>query len=257
MADLADWEWLVQGVTGNQDLPDWTLAVSGSTSGGGGPPNPGLPNLVLQFDSSRLTGTDGSLLSSWAPTVGDSSYTLIQATGANQPTLYTTTAAKLVNGNPAVWFSGNQWMRPTGPAALAQPLTVYAIMGRTGATDPQVYFDGTGASTRTLVYFDAGHYHGGLVTTASDLGLADTTGTHFVCLSDPYPANTTFYADGNSQAGPAYPAGSPVPFTFGADYTNAAQLTGFICEVGVYSTALSAADVATVRFYAQNKWGTP
>ena len=58
----------------------------------------------LKADGSNLTG-DGTAVSSWENALGDG-YDGIQPTAGGRPTYYSTTAANLVNFNPAVSFDG-------------------------------------------------------------------------------------------------------------------------------------------------------
>lgn len=91
-----------------------------------------LPNVELWLRADDLAGADGSSVSSWEDRIAG--YNFVQATGSKQPKLYTSTAARLIGGQPVVTFDGSDDILayPTGIAPLSTPagyvIVVYRMM---------------------------------------------------------------------------------------------------------------------------------
>jgi hypothetical protein len=267
VSDVADWTTAVFGVGANDvtDLADWTTAVygaggtfgTGSGSGGGGPPP--VTGLAVDWDASAITGVaDGAALSSWADTPGGT-HPLAQSTPAYKPTFYSTTAGYLVNGRPAVWFNGGQSMASTDPAAqLTQPVTLVAVVVPTaGALAYGFIYSGGGDPSGC--YWQKGPQTLGMNRGNSMVGtrVAAAGVAHLVA----FVMNSTssvIYVDGASDTGDAGTEGTNTTgFTLGWQQIANNPWNGAICEVILYPSALTSGQLATIRGWAQSKWGTP
>lgn len=210
------------------------------------------------WDATQIAGVaDGASLATW-PDLTANHYDLAQVTGVRQPTFYKTTAGQLVNGKPAVQFNGanTNWMRISSPPTVPQPCTMFLVAGTASPAGTGVIIDGA-TIARFCIYFTGGNYTVVVGATNSGTATAITAGQHALALVANNPSASTFYLDGASHFAGNGQATNPVPFTFGADYTNATAMTGFICEVALYPSALTAGNVASLTAYAQAKWGTP
>jgi hypothetical protein len=107
-------------------IPLWilgaTLGIHAQSPGGVS------SGLTVWFKANNGAGTsDGSAVSTWTNQVPAATYHLTQPTAANQPKYYSTTAAKLVNFNPAVDFDGsNDYIRNT--TTLMSSTTPYTFL---------------------------------------------------------------------------------------------------------------------------------
>lgn len=210
-------------------------------------------NLVW-WDASQITGQlDNTALSTWAVANGNTNLNFAQS-GTFRPTYYSSTAGKTVNGHPAVWFSGAQVMQPaTNTGAHTQPWTYYVIGGVTATTGTQVFADDFTGTTHNLLEVTGGSWTASAGTTLT--GGAAATGVHlFVFVAN--GATSSLVVDNVATNGAAG-ANSLTPFTIGANSGGTSNLTGFICEAGVYTNAMSGANQTLLHTYAHGKWGTP
>lgn len=83
-----------------------------------------MGGLIADYDANLLPGANGSSVASW-PDSTPSAQNLLQATGANQPTIVT----PAVFGKKAVSFNGSsQFMRVTNFIINSREMTVYLVM---------------------------------------------------------------------------------------------------------------------------------
>lgn len=84
----------------------WVARRATYAPGSSGPFTPkSLPGLLAWYDASQIAAADNTPLAAWDDLSGNG-FTMSQATAADQPTYYSSTAGKTVNGLPAVWFDG-------------------------------------------------------------------------------------------------------------------------------------------------------
>lgn len=257
--DFPDWTDGVQLVSGTitalTDFPDWTKAQA---IVGGGPFTPNAPqtitNLTWWHDASLITGiADGALLPKWPSLVNTPLYDLTQ-NNPFRPTLYTTTASKLINGRPAVWFGGSQALIVSPvPTALSQPVTIYMVAGLSAISGTQVLFDNDSGSAGVELQLSGGNWVASAGVTGTD-GVA-TTGPHlFVVTAN--GTSSSLIVDGVTTSG-NLGTNTFQPITVGCDRNSNNFMTGFVCETGGYTRVLNAAELATLHAYSQTKWGTP
>lgn len=83
--------------------------------------------LTAWFKADDLSGADGSAVTSWANGALNG-YDVTQGNATNQPKLYNSTSAKLINFNPALEFDGtNDYLRNLNP--LMSNTTPYTFLG--------------------------------------------------------------------------------------------------------------------------------
>jgi hypothetical protein len=215
---------------------------------------PPVAGYTAWYDATLITGVaDGAALSSWPDSSGNG-HTLTQATGANQPTYYKTTTAKLLNGQPAVWFNAGQVMATTGMGVLAQPCTfVFVAECLNGGSVPVLFNTGSG---NVLVYVNTTVW---TVNAASAAATTLTPGTslHFgaVVLNG---ASTVVYQDAASQT--VNPGSNTWGQTtlLGANSAAAANpWSGPVGEFIIYPSALTSGQISSLYSYVQAKWLTP
>jgi hypothetical protein len=278
VTDTADWTATLTLSTGDQpdatwtvgtvpaapgDLPDWTLPETGVAGGGGGGSGPaGLTGVAGWWDATRISGVaDAALLAAWPDSSGNG-YDLAQATGANQPTYYSTTGAGLINGKAAVTFDGaNTWML-TAALAEPQPFTLAAVAQNTLTTvNLQKPLAGSTLSATVHLYANLSAttfiscwgYAGATVVAGN---YTPRTGQAHLFVLGANGATSYAYFDGaaatgaggsNAMSGAFYVGGIGPSFSW----------QGMIGEVMVWPRLLSAGQVTQLHGYCQDKWNVP
>lgn len=265
--DFPDWTSGVTAITGpipsTADFPDWVVATIQYTT-----PvvNPGvvtaIPGLQVWYQADAITGlADGANLTSWPDSSGNG-HTLSVAS-ATPPVYYKTTAAKLFNGLPAVWFDNthSEFIRTavTNTVTFAQPWTVLQAIAFTdiSAVDHDCigFSDGTGpaiGSNGTVYFLNAGGSTllGGTVTTAIHTVVWQANG-----------GNGLIRVDGTQVAASATVGthGSNQDLWLGCQFGGSGFMTGAIPETIIYGggTNLTTAQIQSVEKYLKGKWGTP
>lgn len=218
------------------------------------------------YDASQIAGfADGTALTSWADESANG-YNLTVARSAD-PTYYKTTSAKLVNGLPAVWFNGTtQGLgRTATPNGSAAGWTVFAVALISSVSGAQIIFSGDDGSTRTAQYLRLNG--GALQTIGFDTAVnvysasagSPTVGAAF--LASAVMSTSSITARLNGTAGtPTAVSGTPESGSSEVDIGQRVSLTpwnGAICEVLLYNSVLSPANIAANEQYMQAKWATP
>lgn len=228
-------------------------------SGSGPPPTPPLAGYVAWYDASQITGVaDAAALASW-PDLSGNGHTAVQATVPQQPTYYKTTPAFLVNGKPAVWFNAvasSQMLAAFG-LTYADPNTFFIVTANSNSALPSFpsMLDGADATHRDCNLVNVtgdiyGYFNGGTVDSATPIG----TTPHCFTMQD--AGTALFRVDGvsagtmigTSPGNNGLTFGSVFP-TFGSGFG-----TGPICEVIMYNSQLSLANMQLVEAYLIAKW---
>jgi hypothetical protein len=238
-------------VSGSAAAPLGPLTVSASGSVTVAPPVPGC---TFWLDASNIASApaDGAALSTWNDLSGSGNN--FTQSGAARPIYYSSTSAKLINGKPAVWFSGSaQFMSCVNAVAQAQPFAWYIVAKIAGVPNAASYtlFQSPSGSVilqSAITQWDI--YAGG---STAHSGIAPDNNTHVHSLR--LDATPTFRIDANSAvslaAGGNAMGGNALlgEQSGGSNYWN-----GAICEVLVYPGTVSAANDTTIRNYLQAKW---
>lgn len=212
---------------------------------------PPVAGYVAWYDSSQITGlADGAALTSW-PDASGNGHTLTQSTSGT--IYYSSTAAKLINGKPAVWFTSQTGSNMVSAAfAINQPFTVFAVFGlddwgyAVQSANGNVFI---GVSTLSGMWtMNAGAYLTGLGATLNNAphllsGVYNGASSILAVDSTQYSGNPGSNAMGN--------------IVLGSVVSGNSGITGPLTEVLIYPSALSPANVASVSSYLKTKWGTP
>lgn len=245
-----------------------SMALSGTGSvSGSGPPVGGY---LAWYDASQITGvSDGAGLSSWPDESGNGN-TLTQADSLRQPTYYKTTAGKLVNGLPAVWFNGAQSdasiiYQSAHISSATSNVTMFVVVQNNdaypgGGVCP--FFNGDGDNSGYgPAWFanqnDYGWLVGGIAWEPSTT--APNTSLHVMCLALG-SSSATVYIDNTSVGTVGYstPSTPGAMAALGKHTTSEASaycVDGPICEAIFYGSLLSSTDRTSVYNYLNTKWG--
>lgn len=229
--------------------------------------SPPVSGYLAWYDASQISGVaNGASLASWSDLSGGG-YTLTQGTGADQPIFYKTTGAKLVNGLPAVWFDGTvpEYMTNASISSASTAATGFVVANVTATGASGAYlFDSTTTAHRWTLGFG--------VISASHLGAYSGAGSGWPNSSGTYTPPTgvhvwtgvfggsggAVYVDGVS-VGTGNSGTNPLAgLTVANNYTPSAAngMSGPICEIVLYPTALSGANITSVCNYLIAKWMT-
>lgn len=219
-----------------------------------------IPGLVAWYDASQISGqADNTALSSW-PDLSGNGYNLSQATGVNQPTYYSSTAGKTVNGKPAVWFDGTDDYMQESTSLTLQPASFFAVVKMTtsGAAQAIIGSEGNGPAEWRLNankldllrqnVQDLGSSTG--TVTDGSLAFVATTwsGTAIVFYINSATADSTVSVTASMSGGVIELASN----THQAEWAN-----GAFCEIAIYNNVVSSAAITQWHSYASAKWGTP
>lgn len=247
--------------TPTQRLGGHTYTPIKPGGGGGGPTVPPVTGYTAWYDASQITGqADNTALATW-PDLSGNGNTLTQSQGINMPTYYSSTAGKTVNGKPAVWFNtANSTCVVSSPFASLSTSTIFLVSQVTavGGGNVGTFYDGLDVSHRNTLSGFVGSDWGLYAGSAADSGiLADGALHAFGAVFN--GANSYLNVDGNLSAA-INPGVQPLTgLIVGANVTKDVgySLTGPICEMIVYPSALSPSQILSVIAYLKTKWGTP
>lgn len=208
----------------------------------------------IHFDAAFLDGQDsannpsnGSAVSSWSNRSGSStSYTATQATASAQPTFTT-----IGDGSkPCVTFDGGDFLDTANNYALSSDLTLITVSKSTNAAKSAVL--GWNGAWQNTIWLKASFNSSDYVTGGSrgDLTAPENFAFHTVTRAS---GTAKLYENG----GTALWSGSNTS-TMNAGRIGRNQLdyhSGNISEILVFNSALSTANLNTIRAYVSNKYG--
>ena len=220
-----------------------------------------IPGLTAWFDASQITGVaNGASLATW-PDESGNGYNATQATAAYQPNYYSSTSGKTVNGLPAVWFeSAPDGMATTSFASLLTIGTVFSVASIGNSTG--YVYDGTSSGERWAV--GAGLLATDEISSFAGVGIGYSDSIY----PTPISQWTATYTNGASTGvlrlnGTTQATGNPGPYSLGGltignrySFSNGISIAP-VCEIIVYDSILSSADISKVESYLKSKWGTP
>jgi hypothetical protein len=216
-----------------------------------------IPGLALWLDASDAAtlfqdaaGTtpaaaDGDPVGYWGDKSG-AGRNAIQATANRKASLQT---AEL-NGKSTVQFAdvtANDALVSTFGATLTQPTTIWFV-GKSNGTH---YFDGISAGARQVLYMS-----GGSATIFAGAGVAApfTNTIWHICTVIFNGASSSMRSDGAALLAGNAGANSITGITLGTDYALSGPMNGMHAEFIVASGAASAATIAAVETYLNQKW---
>lgn len=220
-------------VSGASGLLTGSIQVARIYSGSGFSAAGPSGTLVFDADFRRDDAPSFTASTGQAVTI-NSTFNAVQATGANQPTFRSSTAA--FNGRPTVQFDGGDYLASGAGAAQSQPISVVVIGQATtlgGAGAVSLFCDGISAARMALGYYQTGSKVRVIGTAALDLNGADTNPHLLTGLLN--GASSAATKDGTSLGtGTTSTAVTPTGMTIGASYLAANFVTGHIAFVGWY-----------------------
>jgi len=223
---------------------------------------PPVAGYTAWYDATLITGvSDGAHLSTWNDSSGNGHHLVSQHTSANQPVYYSTTTAQLINGHPAVWFV------PGTPGGLTcldtfsqpHPFTIIVVCQASSLSGaPVLWCVNTGSTSQYQIVPTTNWRY-------SQIGLGNfdftfgpsTTTTRFLCAI--FNGASSSLQQDNLLAGAGLTSETWTATLNVGAYNDGASDPWFgpICEVIVYPSALSAANVTTLQNYLSTKWGSP
>ena len=233
-----------------------------------GPPLPPLAGLVTHLDATQITGTsDGTAIASWTNLANVGSPTT--ATTGHQPTYYSTTSGKLINGKPAVYFNGStSYMTIAAGAGNSFHLIALVYQPQTGGG---VLVSSTTTSTSTSWYFsqsdtsfaarDGNPQQTSSVTTTNQTSSAHTAIIRF----DDFTFGPAVWYDGTKSslalADGCNSSGDGAAILGAFSGGTSSWYPGLIGELLIWSSTQTDSDLVTgtdsVYKYLKAKWGTP
>lgn len=228
-----------------------------------------IAGLVAWYDACTLDLADTDAVGTWTSRIGDSRKSLIQNTGASQPTF----KVSIQNSLPVVRFDGtDDYVDVANPLLAATTLSVFAVFakadtvsglrtlidinGSSGVTGALIWGSQDGGADRFTPQFGTG--------TVSDYNVATPVGTAFHQWSwiVPSGAQPKLYKDAGSAINPSFGSSAAVNVAavtlhVGSHLGTLRYLYGDLAELIIYNVALNDTDRASVAAYQKAKWGTP
>jgi hypothetical protein len=216
---------------------------------------PSIPGLTAWYDATKITGlSDGSALGTWDDLSGNGQ-NLTQSSGGSKPTYYSSTAAKLVNALPAVWFtSPNSYMTTSAFGSTLADTTIFIVAGT--SSDTSSYYDGLTSSHRQMLFWGSS----ALMNLYAGSGAPSTAiwDDYVHCWTAQFNGSSSLLReDGTSELSGANPGSNALDgLTLGTNYaeTSSVFLNGPVCEFIVYTGALTLANIELVEGYLLAKW---
>jgi hypothetical protein len=244
------------------------------------PPISGYQVWLDASDTSTITDAGAGAVSSWLDK-SNNGYTFINSTSAQRPT----TGTRTVNSKNALDFDGsNDWLYFSGSASVFNYLhnatggTMFMVLQPDGTGGPGLLTTSNGTTTVGIWWY--------LRSSPADQNTAIVMGTNnqFVSLENAggtYATSTTvaFASKTDPSNGTAAnrvtmyknngtPTGTfdqsqasfstsnaAYPLSIGAFPLGTDNLNGLICEILIYNSQLSDADIGTNMDYLKTKWG--
>lgn len=260
--DFPDW---TSGVTifpgpiiPSADFPDWTVASIQYTTPVVNPNVVTAPaGLGAWYQADAITGfADGAALTNWPDSSGNGR-PLGPIAAPSDPTYYKTTAAKLINGLPAVWFakaSINALKTASNPN-IVQPITTLCVL-----QSPSLSSNMIAVGLANVVALEESPVFYAIDAPTALTGGTTDTNVHTVCtvLNG---ANGLIRVDGTQVAAGNVGTNNPgsAPIWMGTLFNGIVDpWDGPICELILYwGSALTLTQIQAVEHYLKVKWGTP
>jgi len=213
-----------------------------------------LANLFLWLDADAITGlNDNDAVVTWEDqSVNGRDFT--QGTAGFRPTYQTGE----LNGLPVVRFDGTDNFLASAALTIAQPMTVYSVVKRTGNTGAFNVVMTTGSTTYTWPGFTNSantwyFYTGAAFQTQT---AADNVWHYLTLVVPDGGANSTMRTDGTPATVQMDNQDlSNDPFVMGATNVPSLPLAGDIAEHIIYNDEHDATEISQVEDYLTAKWG--
>jgi hypothetical protein len=199
----------------------------------------------IWLDANQITGlSDSDAVTTWEDKSGNGN-DFTQGVTLEQPSYQT----NIQNGLPAVFFDTATADGMIGTSSVAAPCTVFVVYSYESASSANRRAV-QGANNWLIGPYSNTHqyYNGGFIA-----GPSVTQGVFVYARAEQTSTNGYFWVDGSSQ-GSNSGTTAPGVFHLGAEGAFSEPLDGYIGEVIVYNTQLSAANSASVESYLSGKW---
>ena len=215
-------------------------------------------NIVwLNNDPSTMTMSGANRVSEWRDSSGNLHH-FIQATGGNQP-LYVENG---INGQNGIqWQNGtNQWLGRNFGVTYAQPIDIFVVWNldvNSTASFPYVFDRNTASGNRPHLFWNSNNVRGGSPTQVTAYGSKTRP---FNLMNTNVMFNNTLtrvYENGTLKNTVTTGSDGLTSMRLGHLFTPDAttRLSGFICEVIIYSRELNATERGLVNDYLNLKYG--
>lgn len=216
-----------------------------------------MTNMALWLDSSNSSslftdaGTtkvanDGDLIYQWNDLSGNGRHA-IQTTSSARPTWRN--AANGINGLACAYFNGSNNISTTTSGITTQPYQYYFVIRftRTNAQDQIIYGAGNAGNIAGNSSAGWNMYACGLLS-----GSSRAASTLYQGTISYNGGSSTVRLNGSQVISGTLPNCSPTAYTIGGGPNGNAIM--YICEIIIYSTALSSANRSAAENYLRNKW---
>jgi len=242
--------------TGTSGTYNWALMAQGATDSFTKDSVPGIINWWKA--DGTLTKDGGNAVSQWNDETGNGDH-MVQATSTNQPT-YT---ENVINGRPALYFDGNDYLRKTsGCITTTVPATIFIVLLSPSSSTNQGVF---GSSDNAYVYvgypvdgyvgyFQYNNWNGGPAvpsTSSAYLYVVNCTGVaNTGYMETNSGADKTLIANASS-----YGLFTATSRTIGANSNTLGDpFTGYIAEIIGYRGNLTDTNKNIVKNYLNSKY---
>jgi len=213
-------------------------------------------NIVwLNNDPTTMTMSGANRVSEWRDSSGNSNH-FIQATGGNQP-LY---VANAINGQNGIqWENGtNQWLARIFTITYAQPLEFFIVWNldsNSTATFPYL-FDRSVSGDRFFLYWNSNNIRVGSSTLVTAYG-SKTRPFNLMATQITFNNTATKVYENGTLKG-TFTTGTSVLSTLRLGHLGSTdattRLSGYICEVIIYSRELTTTERTKVNNYLKVKY---
>jgi hypothetical protein len=204
---------------------------------------------VLKTISGSVAAADGETVERWEDQSGQGNH-VDQATSGSRPVYHT----NIVNSLPAVQFDGSTptHLKNTG-LSLTQPNTIFAVAYSNSIANSRWITDGTGAARNILGH----HTQKWIAYSTSFLGNTAASTMTWVYLTGLFNgASSKMRASGAESTGnPGVTALTDLFVGAEQGLTPGVSWQGYIAELLIYNSALSATDITTIETYLATKYG--
>ena len=211
--------------------------------------------LFLDNDPTSMTLSGSNKVSQWSDKSGNNNH-FTQGTGANQPTF----VANGINGQNGVkWNNGfNEFLDCTFGTTYNQIYDIIAVWN-IDASSTQLYpfvYDSAGVGTRVQLFWWTDNVRAG--TTSAQIAYAKTRPFNLIANHVSFNgASTTVYENNVLKSTINGGTGALTSLRLGHANTidTLSRLSGYICEVLIYSRQLTSGERSTLQTYLATKYG--
>jgi hypothetical protein len=225
------------------------------TSGGSSAFSPAsIPGLQLWLDASQISGlNDGDAVATWNDLSGNGN-DVTQATASKKPTYKT----GIQNGLPAVLFDGvDDFLLITKAFGLTSG-TLFVVYKSTAGSYCVLRTNNDSAGQYFRYAGDGNGYWGVFTTGRIETYPASMPGANVAAyvVDVSSAASKTVHVNGIDKGAQSFTFASPTQINIGDNLgSGGPYMTGYVMEVGLYNSAISAGNLALLNVYLAAKYG--